>query len=173
MSTSSKRQIVHLLRSIVHANRLPARDRHKLRGSLIHRSRVIDSASNYLAQLQTAGDGRDWDGPAHTALNRLVGDLRALAKDDVTCDSRLKAIERLLRIDGHTFAPVHDEPIDRLVGSLIEPQVEVAEQPVEQTRTYTAPPPDESWDERVARLTKIFGGDDERSHGSTDAVSEG
>ena len=148
MSISSKRQIVHLLRSIVHANRLPVRDRHRLRGSLTARSRVVELATNYLAQLQTTGNGREWGGPTNSALNRLVGELRAMAGDDIVCDSRLRAVERLLRIGGYDFTPQHDDPVDVYIKSLIEPQVT---KPVEQPKSYAAPPDNESIEEKIAR----------------------
>jgi hypothetical protein len=71
-----------------------------------------------------------------------------MAGDDIVCDSRLRAVERLLRIGGYDFTPQHDDPVDVYIKSLIEPQVT---KPVEQPTSYAAPPDNESIEEKIAR----------------------
>jgi len=113
-----KRAIVSLLCGIVRQNRL-GNGNGRLRGGLTERTRVVEACNNYRAQL-AGEDEKSFDRTYGCRVNPMLRDLRQTAGDrKLSADARLKAIERLLRISGFSFAPLYDEPLDRRIAELL------------------------------------------------------
>jgi hypothetical protein len=120
MSARGKLIVRRLLSRLIQDNRPQTADvsqrtlyRRSLKGGVKSRSVACKKASEYLAATQLENPANV---PLPSALIPVIAQLRATAGDvRMRALERLAAIERLLRIEGYSFAPQGYEPLDRLL----------------------------------------------------------
>lgn len=84
-----------------------------LKGGIDNRTAACKRAVEYLA---TCALEKPANVPLPSELNLVVADLRKIAGNIRTrASERIKACERLLRIEGYSVAPHGNEPLDRLL----------------------------------------------------------